>query len=48
MIAATDKLNPQTVLYVGYSDNSLDDDRLLGLTRANRTLFAKFSYAWLH
>ena len=42
------KLNPQTVLYVGYSDNSLDDDRLLGLTRANRTLFAKFSYAWLH
>ncbi len=41
------KLNPQTVLYAGYSDNALDDDSLIGLTRTDRTLFAKVSYAWL-
>jgi Domain of unknown function (DUF5916)/Carbohydrate family 9 binding domain-like len=41
------KLNPQTVLYVGYSDSTLQDDRLLDLTRTGRTLFAKLSYAWL-
>jgi Domain of unknown function (DUF5916)/Carbohydrate family 9 binding domain-like len=42
------KVNPQTVLYVGYADNSLEDDSLLDLTRTSRTLFAKLSYAWLH
>jgi hypothetical protein len=42
------KVNPQTVLYLGYSDNSLEDDRIGDLSRTNRTLFAKFSYAWLH
>jgi hypothetical protein len=42
------KVNPQTVLYVGYADNSLDDDSVFDLTRINRTLFAKLSYAWLH
>jgi hypothetical protein len=42
------KVNPQTVVYVGYADNSLEDDSLLDLTRTNRTLFAKLSYAWLH
>ena len=42
------KLNPQTVLYVGYSDNALEDGDLPDLTRTNRTLFAKLSYAWLH
>lgn len=41
------KINPQTVLYVGYSDNLLDSDDLAGRTRANRTYFAKFSYAWI-
>jgi hypothetical protein len=41
------KLNPQTVVYAGYSDNALDDDSLLQLTRTDRTLFAKVSYAWL-
>lgn len=41
------KVNPQTVLYVGYSDNSLEDDQLVDLTETNRTFFAKFSYAWL-
>ena len=42
------KLNPQTVLYVGYSDNSLEDGGLTDLTRTGRTFFAKLSYAWLH
>jgi len=41
------KLNPQTVVYAGYSDSALDDDSLAGLTRTGRTLFAKVSYAWL-
>ncbi len=42
------KLNPQTVLYVGYSDNALEDGDLIDLTRTDRTFFAKLSYAWLH
>jgi hypothetical protein len=40
------KINPQTVLFVGYSDSSygsLD----ISLTRADRTLFVKVGYAWL-
>ena len=41
------KVNPQTVLYLGYSDNHLDDDELADLTRTDRTFFAKLSYAWL-
>ena len=40
------KLNPQTVLFVGYSDNSLGDERI-DLTRADRTLFLKLGYAWV-
>ena len=40
------KLNPQTVFFVGYSDNHLDDDDLLELTRTDRTLFMKVGYAW--
>lgn len=40
------KLNPQTLMYLGYSDNGFQDDNLNGLERAQRTLFAKFSYAW--
>ena len=40
------KLNPQTVLFFGYSDNSLGDDRV-DLTRADRTLFLKLGYAWV-
>jgi hypothetical protein len=40
------KINPQTVLFVGYSDNRLAQQGL-GLTRTNRTLFAKIGYAWL-
>ncbi len=40
------KLNPQTVLFVGYSDNSFGDQRI-DLTRTDRTLFLKLGYAWV-
>ncbi len=40
------KLNPQTVLFVGYSDTSLGAADI-GLTRASRTLFVKLGYALL-
>ncbi len=40
------KLNPQTVLFFGYSDNRLGDE-VLDLTQSNRTLFFKVGYAWL-
>ncbi|UCF67586.1 MAG: carbohydrate binding family 9 domain-containing protein [Acidobacteriota bacterium] len=40
------KLNPRTVLFVGYSDNrSADGDASLDLD--DRTLFLKLGYAWL-
>lgn len=41
------KLNPQTVFYIGYSDNSYRDDQLKTLTRSERTVFTKVSYAWM-
>jgi hypothetical protein len=41
------KLNPQTVFFLGYSDNSYQDDDLRDLRRAERTLFTKISYAWM-
>ena len=40
------KLNPQTVLFAGYSDNSLEDDTTRELEKTGRTLFFKLSYAW--
>ncbi len=40
------KLNPQTVLFVGYSDNSFGDERI-DLTRADQTFFFKVGYAWV-
>lgn len=40
------KLNPQTVFFLGYSDNSFQNDDLTKLTRAERTFFTKISYAW--
>lgn len=40
------KLNPQTVFFLGYSDNSIADERI-DLTRADRTFFLKLGYAWL-
>jgi hypothetical protein len=40
------KLNPRTVFFVGYSDNSYDPTGD-GLVRADHTLFAKIGYAWV-
>lgn len=40
------KLNPQTVFFLGYSDNSYQDYELTRLERAERTFFTKISYAW--
>ncbi|MDH3351549.1 MAG: carbohydrate binding family 9 domain-containing protein, partial [Gammaproteobacteria bacterium] len=40
------KLNPQTVFFLGYSDNHLDDDDLDRLEETDRTLFLKVGYAW--
>ncbi len=40
------KLNPQTVLFLGYSDNRLGD-QTIDLTQRDRTLFFKVGYAWL-
>jgi Domain of unknown function (DUF5916) len=40
------RVNPQTVVLLGYSDNAMGD-RTVNLTRANRTLFLKVGYAWL-
>ncbi|MEW6992557.1 DUF5916 domain-containing protein [Colwelliaceae bacterium 6441] len=41
------KLNPQTVFYLGYSDNSYQNDDLNHLEREQRTFFTKISYAWM-
>ena len=40
------KVNPKTLLYLGYSDSALANDEIDSLRRTDRTLFAKFSYAW--
>jgi hypothetical protein len=40
------KLNPQTVLFVGYSDNHLGIDQIT-LTQTDRTFFLKLGYAWI-
>jgi hypothetical protein len=40
------KVNPSTVLFVGYSDNSVAQQNF-GLTQINRTVFAKIGYAWV-
>jgi hypothetical protein len=40
------KLNPQTVLFLGYSDNAFGSTGL-DITRTDRTFFLKVGYAWL-
>ena len=40
------KINPQTLVYVGYSDDRTTED-FIDLTRKDRTLFVKFGYAWV-
>lgn len=41
------KINPQTLFFAGYSDNAFSDDEVQDLTRAERSVFMKFSYAWM-
>ncbi len=40
------KVNPQTVFFLGYSDSSLANQHY-SLTQENRTIFAKFGYAFV-
>ena len=43
------KLNPQTVLFAGYSDNSAGTggvNQSIDMVRQNRTFFIKLGYAW--
>ena len=40
------KLNPQTVFFLGYSDNYINDDSLDKLTVSDRNWFMKIGYAW--
>ena len=40
------KINPQTVFFLGYSDQYVDEDSLDGLTASDRSLFMKIGYAW--
>jgi hypothetical protein len=40
------KLNPQTVLFAGYSDRRIEDDLTGSLDQSDRTRFLKLSYAW--
>lgn len=40
------KLNPQTVLFLGYSDNRLGGQEV-SLTQTDRTFFLKVGYAWI-
>lgn len=41
------KVNAATRFFLGYSDAAFQDDDFNSLQRNTRTLFAKFSYAWL-
>jgi len=40
------KLNPRTVLFLGYADNYFGSPEF-GLTQKDRTLFIKIGYAWI-
>ncbi|RUO78909.1 hypothetical protein CWI84_10190 [Idiomarina tyrosinivorans] len=42
----TYKVNPRTLLYLGYSDNAIANDYISDLRRNNKTYFMKVSYAW--
>jgi hypothetical protein len=42
------KLNPLTKFFVGYSDSAYQDDVVTSLTKSERSVFMKFSYAWLN
>jgi hypothetical protein len=40
------KINPQTVFFLGYADQYIDEDHLNGLTVSDRSVFMKVGYAW--
>jgi len=40
------KINPQTVFFLGYSDQLIDEDALDGLTTTDRSWFMKIGYAF--
>lgn len=42
------KINPQSLFYLGYSDNAIEDDNVTSLRKTDRAIFAKFSYLWQH
>ncbi len=41
------KINPQTVFFAGYSDHAFEDDEVTSMKKDARSIFMKFSYAWL-
>lgn len=41
------KVNAATRFFIGYSDEGFQNDAYDSIERTNRTIFAKFSYAWL-
>lgn len=41
------KINPQTVFYLGYSDQHDTEKDFSDLTQNQRSMFMKFSYAWM-
>ncbi|PCJ25428.1 MAG: hydrolase [SAR86 cluster bacterium] len=41
------KVNAATRFFIGYSDEGFQNDVYDSIERTNRTIFAKFSYAWL-
>lgn len=41
------ELNPQTVFFLGYSDNRVNSDDLERLTPTDQTWFMKIGYAWI-
>jgi hypothetical protein len=40
------KINPLSLVYLGYSDRGFQDDELSSIKKEERTIFAKFSYMW--
>lgn len=40
------KINPQSLIYLGYSDSARDNDDLDSLEKTDKAVFAKFSYMW--
>ncbi|MCW8999430.1 MAG: hypothetical protein OQK04_12035, partial [Kangiellaceae bacterium] len=42
------KINPQSLVYLGYSDSARENDDIQSLTKDDKTVFAKVSYMWQH